>query len=101
MVAWLCDVCGKPTHVTPHTELLYEDKEKTIPKIAHLKQQDAHGDMKLVPVHAQKDLSPRTKIVRLTMGDETIQRDLCDGCLIHLRPEMNALWKKMEDLKQP
>jgi hypothetical protein len=100
MVAWICDMCGKHTHVTPPTELVFEDEEKTKPKITHLRRQDAHGKMTKIPVQVQKDLGERTKIVRLTVGDETIQTDLCTKCVEHLRPEFDALWLKMESLKK-
>lgn len=100
MVVWLCDKCGKPTHVAPPTEIVYEDKEKTKPKMTHMRQQDAHGKVHLHPVPVQKDLAERTKMVRLTVGDETIQRDLCNHCLSHLRAEFDALWAKMEGMKE-
>lgn len=98
-VFWHCDMCGKHTHVSPPTEPLFEDAAKTKPKIVHMKQQQHDGSMKAVPVQAQKDLAPRTKIIRLIVGDEAIQRDLCEQCLEQLRPQFNILWGAMERAK--
>jgi len=91
-LSWHCDICGRRTHVNPPTEPMYEEvvKKDADGKATKVKQpiqsimrvQDMNtGKVNEIQVVKQQDLEPRTVIVRLQVGQETIQRDLCMKCL--------------------
>jgi RNase P subunit RPR2 len=95
---WHCDSCGKETMLNPPVEPLFEDEEKTKPKLSFINTMVfASGRMVSRQVQATKDLSPRCYIVKLNCGPaQTIQRDYCEDCYKLMLPEINALWKKLE-----
>ncbi len=67
---------------------------------AAMKVQDPFsGEVKEVPVPKVEDLHPRTHIIRVTAGQEVIQKDFCKDCLEKIRPELQALWDKLEGIK--
>ena len=100
-VRWKCDVCGKDTWVNPPTETIFEeievDKKKVkVPKKITAKTQDPFtGEIKDIPIHAQRDLKPRAYMVKLSIGGESVQRDFCKECLEHFKPELNGLFDRL------
>jgi len=104
-VKWNCDVCGKDTLVNPPTkpileEVVIEGKKQIVQKKVKKKFQDSvSGEVKTVMVPQVEDLYPRAYIIKLNVGMETIQRDVCLDCLPKIKPELDALWKKLEDIR--
>jgi len=110
-VFWKCDVCGKPTLVHPPTELEYvevdtlnektREKEKIkMPVLVDVKQQDlTTGKMKTVTVNKRRDLSPRAYIVKLSIGPESVQRDLCIDCLDKIKKPLLEVFEMLEKME--
>lgn len=70
------------------------------PKMATMKRQNIHsGVIEDIPIHETRDLSPRTYIVRLTIGNETVQRDFCRDCLSDLMPGLKTMWTQLSAIK--
>ncbi len=125
-VKWNCDICGKPTQVNPPVKPIMDTVMVSVPAVdpatkqpkldkagkpvmvevprevqrkGKQKMQDlATGLVRVVDVPAFEDLAPRTFIVRLGIGQETIQRDVCRECLPQVLPEAKALWDKLEGM---
>lgn len=98
MLVWKCDICKKDTFINPPSEQV-KDKDGKV-KMSYTKVQDDNGNIKKVPVPEIKDLKPRTYIIRLTVGSETIQKDVCKVCLDnHLKSDLKTLWAKLENIK--
>jgi len=73
---------------------------KLSPKINITKRQNpATGEIVDVPIHQVEDLETRIHIVRLTVGNETIQKDLCGACLDKVRKKLMGLWTELDKLK--
>lgn len=110
-VLWKCDICGRDTLVHPPTELVYKEieskEEKTgkkiitkIPEIIKVKQQDPHsGKMKEIEVNKRRDLFPRTYIVKLSIGPESIQKDLCLECLNKIKEPLIKAFNTLEKVE--
>lgn len=98
MINWKCDICGKVTFINPPTENIVNEDGK--PKMSFTKVQDnVTGKIKKVPVPDIKDLKPRTYIIRLSVGNENITKDVCKSCLDkYLKNELQALWNKLENI---
>jgi len=97
-VFWKCDICGKDTQLNPPVK--QEVDKKGSPVMTELRRQDAQtGQIRKIPVPKMLDLFPRAYLLRLNVGSESVQRDFCRDCLETLRPEFDALWLKLENIK--
>jgi hypothetical protein len=82
--------------------LRYKTETKTtrIPKMTTMKRQNHQtGIVEEIPIQDIKDLQPRTYIIRLMVGSEVVQKDLCKECLSVVMPEIQTLWDKLATLK--
>lgn len=110
-VRWKCDICGKDTLVHPPTELEYKEvetinkvtnkKEITkIPEMVKIKQQDlSSGKMKEIEVNKRRDLFPRTYIVKISIGPESIQKDFCLECLNKIKKPLIEVFEMLEKVE--
>lgn len=126
-VKWNCDVCGKETNVNPQTKPVMEDKPIQVPEVDPTTGQPVQDDdgkvkMKTVMQKVQKrttvkvqdmitgkvtnqeiglfeDVTPRAYIVRLGVGQEVVQRDVCKTCLDTLMPLIRPMWDKLEKME--
>lgn len=113
-LVWKCDICNKDTYINPPTEpdiefkeveVKLQDKTETIKqpiqKKAKMKRQNIYtGDIEEIEIPLMKDLKPRTIIINLKAGAETIQKDFCMDCYQkHVSKEVSKLWKKLEGIK--
>jgi len=64
------------------------------PKMAVMKRQNHQsGEIEDIPIQEIKDLEPRAFIVRLTLGQEQVQRDFCRDCLEkEIVPHVKHVW---------
>lgn len=91
-------MCGKETHVNPPTKPVLDENNQVI--MTTMKIQDPFsGDVKSAVVPKVEDLYPRTHIIRVSAGQEVIQKDFCKECLDKVRPELEALWNKLESIE--
>jgi hypothetical protein len=95
-VKWFCDVTGKEVFMNPKTEPVKDSEGK--PVMTTLKQQDSSGKIKVTNVPKVKYLQEKAFLVRLSVGDETIQRTLSAEAIGPMREELAVLWKKLESL---
>lgn len=96
-----CDMCKKQTFVNPPTELVFsKDKDgNNVPVLIILKTMDFNtGEMVETQVQRQVDLKPRAHIIRLTAGQQMIQKDFCSACLQEVMPEIKGLWDRLEEV---
>jgi len=97
-VFWKCDICGKPTQLNPPSRI--EVDAKGAPVMTEMRRQDPQtGEVRKVPVPKMVDLFPRAYLLRLCVGSESLQRDFCKECLEALRPQFDALWRELENIK--
>lgn len=95
MNQFICDSCGKTTSLRPKIELIYEEKDgKKIPK---LKKVLKNGEEILTQEY--RDLEERAYLVRLSCGDEWIQKDFCKECLDKILPVIQQLWDILNSYK--
>jgi len=81
-------------------EYRVETQTQKVPKITYFKRQNINtGDIENVPIQDIKDLQPRAYLVRLNLGQETIQKDFCKECLKDVLPDAQALWDKLAAIK--
>jgi len=96
-----CDICKKKTFVNPPTEPVFtKDADgNNIPVLVTLKSMDFNtGEMVETQVQKQVDLQPRAHIIRLTAGQQMIQKDFCSACLQKVMPEIKVLWDRLEEI---
>lgn len=100
-VLWKCDLCGKETHVNPPTKPMYDEVDgKKVPKTAILKQQDAHtGKMNDIKIHLHEDLKPRAFITKISIGQESIQKDFCKECLDKVLPNLKKAFNTLVNIE--
>jgi hypothetical protein len=116
-VRWHCDNCGNDGHVNPPTAPVFIETEvivgdgktagsgtkvkQKVPKMNITKRQDpATGEIKDIPVQEIKDLDTRIHIVRVSVGQETIQKDLCSKCLEIFKEDLKLVWNKLNGIKR-
>jgi len=96
-----CDSCGKNTYFSPPFE--YEKNEDGSTKYIKAKQQDVFsGEVKEVEVAKVNWLKPKTIILRLKVGDESIAIDVCEECLNktpEIKTKAKELWALLENIK--
>lgn len=65
-----------------------------------MKQQNhVTGRVEPITVPLVEDLEPRAYIVRLTVGQEVVQRDLCWDCLKTVQHLIRPLWSELEKME--
>jgi len=115
-----CDRCGKETKLSPKCEPVFEEKEvekvvkigKIVKKeekirkiekvpvmVDMLRQNSATGEMQRYQVQKVKDLEPRAHIVRLTLGQESIQKDFCTECLDMCKSKLLEAWDFLMEIE--
>ena len=96
-VFWHCDMCGLPTKVNAKYEPIL-DKDKK-PLMTKLRTMDfSTNEVKEYDVPQLKFLEPKAIIVKLNVGDQAIQRDLCQDCVKAHLPQIEALWDILEKI---
>ena len=113
-IQWHCDKTGRQTYINPPQETVMQevkdDKGKVVlgpdkqpimePVMVEIDWQNPEtGVVEKKKVPKVKYLKEKAYIVRLRVGDQLIQRDFCEEGLQHLQPELDALWKKMKEMK--
>jgi hypothetical protein len=113
-VFWKCSGCSSHGHVSPTTKQVFEDKQvitgkdekgdpiietRKMPKLTTRKRQNPNGTVSDVNIQEVEDVEPRIFIVRLAIGEEIIQRDLCKTCFDELKPKLQKMWKQLESIK--
>lgn len=95
-VKWFCDASGKEVFMNPKSEAIKDKDGK--PVMTTLKTQDAQGRVRVTSVPKVKYLEEKAYIVRLSVGDETIQRVLSAEAIGPLKAQLQGLWDILEGL---
>lgn len=125
MNTFKCDKCEKETFLYPPTELVWEEIKIEVPvpyteeievegkveKVVKFKTEyQTQKTPKLITTkrlnpfthkyeefqtQEVKDLKPRAYLVRLSIGDEVIQKDFCVDCLSEVKQELKQVWDKL------
>ena len=97
MVQWNCDICGKATMVNPPTE--FEKDELGVHKTTTMRQQNIYtNEVEEIKTYQLKDLFPRAYIVKLNLGNESVQRDFCAECLETIYPKLNEVFELLSSI---
>lgn len=93
---WFCDATGKEVFMSPKTEPEKDKDGKAV--MTSVKTQDGRGKVKKTAVPKMKYLEEKAFVIRLTVGDETIQRTLSAEGLGRFRSQLQAMWDTLEAL---
>jgi hypothetical protein len=125
MNKWHCDECGKATSMNPPIEAVFEDKEQTVEvpvfdpldptkftiekrtmktrvpvMIKHQRQNLSTGKMEEVETQKIRDLEPRTIIVQVRTGPDSLQRDFCQACFDKkIKPLLKPVWEYLSGVQ--
>lgn len=91
MMSWNCDICGKRTSINPPHE--YETINGEIQSVEIKRQNVNTGKVEYVRTPKLKFLEPKAIVVKLMVGDQSIQRDVCEDCLKTDKELMGTLQK--------
>lgn len=110
--SWNCDRCGKQTYIAPPVKAVMDplNDEQGQPILdskgvqilvqrkTKVKQQDllVTGKVEDIEVGMFEDLLPRTRIVYIRIGDETVQRDYCPECVKSVLAVIRPAWDLLE-----
>lgn len=83
-----CDICGKETYINPKIVQELDENGKQV-----FKKQVVNGVMNTIPSYIETQ--ERAYIVRLSVGNEVIQKDFCKEHLNDVMPELEALRNKL------
>jgi len=75
-----------------------EHPQKVSVTVPQKRQNINTGKVEIVQMPKLKDLQERCFVIRLVVGVEKIQRDVCHEDLQPLMPEIKALWAKLEEM---
>lgn len=104
MNVFKCDECGEECYINPPTELVYEPTPKKDEKgVLQLQKKPvmvdvpthnpATGKIEKRTVQATRDLKLRCYIVRLSLGLQQAQKDLCEHCYKKHFDTLNATFR--------
>jgi hypothetical protein len=97
-VNWKCDLCGKETFVNPPYKFKVDDAGNPIQTTT--RQQNVYtGDVDSIAAYDLEYLQPKTYIVRLDMGGETIQKDFCEEHFLQIKHHLEALYGVLQNIK--
>lgn len=87
---------GKPIRIK---QVKMKKEPRMGPKMGKMKKQDpVTSKVTVVDIPQYKDLSTRIRLIQLRMGDETITRYMCQGCLKTKHPVLKAAWDALEGM---
>lgn len=95
-IKWFCDVTGKEVFLSPPYEV-EKDKEGK-PVHVPLKVQDHEGNINIQHAPKLKYLKEKGYLVRLSIGDENIQRTLCAEELDKIKIQLKHVWDLLEKM---
>lgn len=77
-----------------------ETHTEPVPRLTHMKVQNGQtGEVEDLEIQDSVDLKPRAYLLRLSVGNETIQKDFCKECLDSVvLKESKALWDKLASI---
>lgn len=67
-------------------------------KVKQRKQNPETGKIEIIDYPEYKDLEPRCYIIKLRVGMEHVQRDVCKECMETI-PHLKELWKHLEGME--
>ena len=74
-------------------------QKKLVQKMVKQRKQNPEtGKIEIVDYPAYRDLKPRCYIIKLRVGMEHVQRDVCKECMDKI-PHLKELWKHMEGME--
>jgi hypothetical protein len=93
---WVCDVSGKEVFMAPPYDVVL-DKDGEVVKVP-VKTQDAAG--KTVTIMQAKVVykQPKAYMIRLSVGDESVQKVLCEEELNKIKLKLKEAWDLLEGL---
>lgn len=93
-VKWFCDVTGKEVFMTPKMKIVLGEDGK--PVMGKTKIQDGSGKIIQKEVPEVEYLEEKAFLVRLSVGDESIQRVLSDEALKPIKAKLLDVWNLLE-----
>lgn len=95
-IKWFCDASGTEVFMAPPYEVIKGPDGKPIE--VPIKTQDASGATITVLSPKLKYLKPKAYLIRLSVGDETIQKVLCEDELNKIKPKLKEVMDLLERL---
>ena len=92
---WFCDSTGKQVSLNPAYKHVKDKDGKPLTK--KMRQQGPDGAVKLVDAPVLEYTEERGYLVKLTVGDESIQRVLSKEALDKMLPLLEAMMKTLEN----
>lgn len=94
-----CDVCGVDGVVHHSAEMVKPRKkdDKVIYKKIRV-QNSVSGVVSQADVPDYEYLFPKINLVRLSIGDETLQREICNDCLPRFRVRLEGVWTMLDEI---
>jgi hypothetical protein len=94
---WFCDVTGKEIFMAPPYTVQTDKNGK--PQTKKIKSMNAAGDLEVIEVPHVIYSKPKAYIIRLSVGDEVIQRVVCEDELNKIKTILKGTWDMLERLK--
>jgi hypothetical protein len=93
---WFCDVSGKEVFMAPPYEV--ELNPDGTPQKVHVKIQNADGSVATIEQAKVKYKQEKAYLIRLSVGDESIQRVLCEAEMTKIKDKLKEAWDILEKL---
>lgn len=93
---WFCDASKKEVFMAPTYDVVKDDKG--VPVMVPVKTQDSAGDTVTVMQPKVSYHKPKAYMIRLSVGDETIQKVLCEEELNKIKHKLKEAWNILEGI---
>lgn len=93
---WFCDVSGKEVFMAPPYDVVVDKDGKPIQ--VKIKTQDSAGNTVEVLQPKLIYKQPKAYMIRLSVGDETIQKVLCEEELDKIKQKLKETWDLLEGM---
>jgi hypothetical protein len=94
---WFCDQSGIEVFMAPPYVIKTDKDGKPVTK--KIKTMNAEGELVVSEVAHVIYSKPKAYIIRLSVGDEVIQRVLCEDELNKVKAKLKDAWNVLEGLK--